>query len=54
MPPESESELSIPLDLLSAVQSHLPAHRGDLHMESWKPSLVERMFGFLDRGRSRE
>ncbi len=54
MPPESKSELSIPLDLLSAVQRHLPARHDDLHVESWQPSLMERMFGFLDRGRSRE
>jgi hypothetical protein len=57
MPPESrtESELSIPKDLLSAVQAQLPAQqRGDFHVEGWKPSLVARMFGFLDRGRSHE
>lgn len=54
MPQEPKSELSIPPDLLSALQSHLPTRGGDLHMESWKPSLVERMFGFLDRDRSRE
>jgi hypothetical protein len=56
MPPESrtESELSLPKDLLSEIQQQLPAQRGDFHVEGWKPSLVARMFGFLDRGRSRE
>ncbi|HEY1898352.1 MAG TPA: hypothetical protein VGG49_01010 [Steroidobacteraceae bacterium] len=54
MPPESrtESELSLPKDLLSEVQRHLPTRRGDFQVEAWKPSLVDRMFGFLDRGRS--
>jgi hypothetical protein len=59
MAPESrtESELTLPKDLLSEVQRHLPNRRGDFHVEGWKPSLVARMFGFLDRGdrgRSRE
>jgi hypothetical protein len=54
MPPEPESELSLPQDLLSAVQRHLPNRHGDLDVESWQPSFMERMFGFLDRGRSRE
>jgi hypothetical protein len=57
MAPESrtESELTLPKDLLSEVQRHLPARRGgDFHVEGWKPSLVSKMFGFLDRGRSRE
>lgn len=55
MPPESraESELTIPKDLLSEVQRHLPAARGDFKVEGWKPSLMSRMFGFLDR-RSQE
>jgi hypothetical protein len=55
MPPESriESELTLPKDLLSEVQQQLPA-RGDFHVEGWKPSLVARMFGFLDRGRSHD
>jgi hypothetical protein len=56
MPPESrtESELTLPKDLLSEVQRHLPKGHGDFHVEAFRPSLVERMFGFLDRGRSRE
>jgi hypothetical protein len=57
MAPESrsESELTLPKDLLSEVQRHMPARRGgDFHVEGWKPSLVQKMFGFLDRGRSRE
>ena len=56
MPPEprSESELSIPKDLLSEVQRHLPARRVDFKIEGWKPSFMSRMFRFLDRGRSRE
>ena len=56
MAPESrsESELNLPKDLLSEVQRHLPKNRGDFHVEAFKPSLVGRMFGFLDRGRSRE
>ncbi len=54
MPPESETELSIPLELLSAVQRHLPSRHGDLQVESWQPSLMERMFGFLSPSRSRE
>jgi hypothetical protein len=55
MPPESraESELSIPKDLLSEVQNQLPAGRGNFQVEGWKPSLMSKMFGFLDR-RSRE
>ncbi|HEY6458218.1 MAG TPA: hypothetical protein VIY90_23320 [Steroidobacteraceae bacterium] len=56
MAPESrkESELTLPKELLSEVQRHIPARRGDLQIEAWKPSLVAKMFGFLDRGRSRE
>lgn len=56
MPPESrfESELSIPKDLLSEVQRHLPARGGDFQVEGWKPSFMARVFGFLDRDRSRE
>jgi hypothetical protein len=56
MAPESrtESELSLPKDLLSEVQRHIPTHRGDFQIEGFKPSLVSKMFGFLDRGRSRE
>ena len=56
MPTESrpESELSIPKDLLSEVERHLPARRGDFQVEGWKPSFIARMFGFLDRDRSRE
>ena len=56
MPSQSrtESELTLPQDLLSEVQRQLPARQGDFHVEGWKPSLVARMFGFLDRGRSRE
>jgi hypothetical protein len=56
MPPESrnESELTIPQDLLSEVQRHMPVRGGDFQVEGWKPSLVAKMFGFLDRGRSRE
>jgi hypothetical protein len=56
MPPESraESELTIPKDLLSEVQNQLPASGGNFQVEGWKPSLISRMFGFLDRGRSRE
>ncbi len=55
MPPESraEFELTIPKDLLSEVQNQLPARDGDFQIEGWKPSLMSRMFGFLDR-RSRE
>lgn len=51
MPPESRSEfeLSIPKDLLSEVQNQLPARGGDFQVEGWKPSLVSKMFGFLDR-----
>jgi hypothetical protein len=56
MAPESraESELTLPKDLLSEVQRHLPNRRGDFRVEGWKPSLVQRMLGLLDRGRSRE
>jgi hypothetical protein len=56
MPPEprTESDLTLPKDLLSEVQRHMPARRGDFQVEGWKPSLVSKMFGFLDRGRSRE
>jgi hypothetical protein len=56
MAPESrnEPELTLPKELLSEVQRHTPARRGDFHVEGWKPSLVSKMFGFLDRGRSRE
>jgi hypothetical protein len=50
----SESELSIPKDLLSEVQQRLPTRRGDFQVEGWKPSFMSRMFGFLDRDRSRE
>ena len=55
MPPDSraEHELKIPKDLLAEVQNRLPATRGDFHVEGWKPSLMSRMFGFLDR-RARE
>jgi hypothetical protein len=55
MPPESrsESELSIPKDLLSEVRNHLPAAGTNFHVEGWKPSIMSRMFGFLDR-RSRD
>jgi hypothetical protein len=55
MAPESrtESELTLPKDLLSEVQRQLPSRR-DFHVEAFKPSLVNRIFGFLDRGRSRE
>jgi hypothetical protein len=57
MPPDprTESDFTLPKDLLSEVERHLPARRGDFHVEGWKkPSLVTRVFGFLDRGRSRE
>ena len=56
MPPESrvESELTVPQDQLSEIQRHLPAARHDFSIEGWKPSLMSRMFGFLDRGRARE
>jgi hypothetical protein len=56
MPPESrtESELTLPKDLLSEVQRHLPSRRGDFKVEGWKPSLVQRMLGLLGRDRSRE
>ena len=57
MAPESrtESELTLPKDLLSEVQRHLPNRRGDFHVEGFrKPSLVSRMFGFLHRDHSRE
>ena len=39
MAPESrtESELTLPKDLLSEVQRHLPSRRGDFHVEGWKP-----------------
>ncbi len=55
MQPESraESELTIPKDLITEVQSRLPAARGDFQVEGWKPSLMSKMLGFLDR-RSRE
>ncbi len=55
MPPDSrtEPELNLPKDLLAEVERHLPGGRGDFHIESFKPSLVSRVFGFLDRGRSR-
>lgn len=52
--PRNESELTLPKELLSEVQRHIPARRGDFQIEGWKPSLVSKMFGFLDRGRSRE
>jgi hypothetical protein len=56
MAPESrnESELKLPQDLISELQRHTPTRRGDFHVEGWKPSLVSKMFGLLDRGRSRE
>jgi hypothetical protein len=56
MSPESrtEAELSLPQDLLSEVQRHLPNRRGDFQIEGFKPSFVSKMFGFLDRDRSRE
>jgi hypothetical protein len=56
MAPESrnETELTLPKDLLSEVQRHMPSSRGDFKVEGWKPSLVSKVFGFLDRGRSRE
>jgi hypothetical protein len=55
MPPESrsESELTIPKDLLSEVRNRLPASGADFQVEGWKPSIMSRMFGFLDR-RSRD
>jgi hypothetical protein len=55
MPPQSraESELTIPEDLLTAVQHQLPTGPDNFRVEAWKPSLMSRMFGFLDR-RSRE
>ncbi len=50
-----EPELTLPKDLLSEVQRHLHGRRGDFHVEGWKKrSLFARMFGFLDRDRSRE
>ena len=56
MAPETltEPELNLPKDLLSEVQRHMNKRRGDFHVEGWKPSLVARMIGLLDRGRSRE
>jgi hypothetical protein len=57
MPTDSrtESELSLPKDLLAELQLRGPARGKDFHIEGWKkPSLVDRMFGFLDRDRSRE
>lgn len=55
MPPESraESELTIPKDLLAEVQNQLPSGRGNFQVEAWEPSLMSKMFGFLDR-RSRD
>ena len=55
MPPESrsESELTIPTDLISEVQNQLPVAGADFKIEGWKPSIMSRMFGFLDR-RSRD
>ena len=55
MPPESrsESELMIPKDLLSEVQNQLPVAGADFQIEGWKPSIMSKMFGFLDR-RSRD
>jgi hypothetical protein len=55
MAPESrkEPELSLPKDLLSEVQRHLPKG-ADFHVEAFKPSLVHRMFGFLGGERSRD
>ena len=51
MPPESrsESELTIPTDLISEVQNQLPVAGADFQIEGWKPSIMSRMFGFLDR-----
>ena len=56
MAPESrtEAELKLPKDLLTEVQRHMPARRGDFRVEGWNPSLFAKMFGFLGRGRSRE
>ncbi|HTY95330.1 MAG TPA: hypothetical protein VMC02_15690 [Steroidobacteraceae bacterium] len=56
MPPESriEPELTLPKDLLSEVQRHMQGRRSDFHVEGWKPSLVQRMLGLFDRGRSRD
>lgn len=56
MAPEfrTETELTLPKELLTEVQRHLQGRRGDFHVEGWKPSLVARMFGLLDRNRSRE
>jgi hypothetical protein len=57
MAPEigTKSELTLPKDLLSEVQRHLPSRRGDFRVEGFqKPSLLARMFGLLDRDRSRE
>jgi hypothetical protein len=57
MAPEfrKEPELNLPKDLLTEVQRHLHGRGGDFHVEGWKKrSLVARMFGFLDRDRSRE
>jgi len=50
----AEHELTLPKDLLSEVQRHMPTRRGDFHVEGWKPSLVQRMLGLLGRDRSRE
>jgi hypothetical protein len=57
MAPEigTKSELTLPKDLLSEVQRHLSSRRGDFRVEGFqKPSLLARMFGLLDRDRSRE
>jgi len=51
----TDSELSLPKDLIAELQLRAKARGGDFHIESWKkPSLVARMFGFLDRDRPRE
>ena len=52
MAPESrtESELTLPKDLLSEVQRQLPERRGDFQVEGWKPVAGCRMFGFLGSG----
>jgi hypothetical protein len=57
MAPEftTDPQLTPPKALLAEVQRHLHGRRGDFHVEGWKKrSLVARMFGFLDRDRSRE
>ena len=56
MPTDSRTdpELSLPKDLIAELQRRAVARTGDFHIESWKPSLVARIFGFLDRDRPRE